>query len=206
MSSVREVSSASPVSAGSAEQNAGDPCAPSLLPDPGSGALAGTDPLSMLYLLESKDGKDREKAGVSRVRGLEAQRADALRKEQEAIRQQDEAAKNHGLFDQMGNVCGEVAKVAAVVGSVAAAVGTAGAATPLAAVAIGGAVLSTVGFADGELHVLQKLGIDEKTAGWVDMGLSMGGMAAGVGAGLAAGGAAASQATEVVSRTAAVVT
>jgi hypothetical protein len=205
MSGVGNVNAALPLQAG-AGALPGSAAAAALLPGPGAEALSSTDPLSVLYLLQAKDGQDGEKTGAARVKGLEADRATALKKEQEAIRAQDEAAKSHGFLDQLANVCGEVAKVAGVVGSIAAAVGTCGAATPIAAVAIGGAVLSTAGFADGELHVLQKLGIDDKTAGWIDMGLSMGGLGASVGAGLAAGEQTASRAAEVVSRTAAEVT
>ena len=110
------------------------------------------------------------------------------------------------LLERLGSVCGEVAKAASVVASIAAAVGTCGAATPLAAVAIGGAVLSTAGFLDGETHVLQKLGVDAGTADLVDMGMSLAGVAGSAGAGLLAGGDAASTTTEVVERTAAATT
>ena len=203
MSGVSRVSSAPGATAGESTPGA---ATSSLMPGPGAGALAGTDPLSMLYLLESKDSQDGATRGAGKIKGLEAERGRALQKEENSIRQQDEAAKDHNFLDQVAGACGEVAKVAGVVGSIAAAMGTAGAATPLAAVAIAGAVLSTAGFADGELHVLQKLGVDDRTAGLMDLGLSLGGVGCGVGAGLAAGGQAATQATEIVGRTAAVVT
>lgn len=177
---------------------------PSLLPAPGPGALAGSDAMSMLYYFESKDGQDGVKTGEKRIQGLDVERKQALDKELQAIQKQDDAASHHDFWSDLGNVCGEVAKVASVVASIAAAVGTCGAATPLAALAIGGAILSTAAFTDGELHVLQKLGVDEKTAGLVDMGMSLAGAATSVGAGLAAGGTAASNATEMVGRTAAV--
>jgi hypothetical protein len=177
---------------------------PSLLPAPSPGALGTNDGLSMLYYLESKDGQDGIQSGTKKVQGLDAERKQALDKELKAIQQQDAAARQHSFWGDLGNVCGEVAKVASVVASVAAAVGTCGAATPLAAVAIGGAVLSTAGFLDGETHVLQKLGVEAGTAGLVDMGLSLAGAGASVGAGLVAGGKSASSAAEVVGRTAAV--
>jgi hypothetical protein len=179
---------------------------PSLLPAPSPGALGGGDGLSMLYYLESKDGQDGIQSGTKRIQGLDTERKQALDKELKAIQQEDDAAKHHDFWSDLGNVCGEVAKVAGVVASIAAAVGTCGAATPIAAVAIGGAVLSTAGFLDGETHVLQKLGVDARTADLVDVGLSLAGAASSVGAGLAAGGQAASNATEVVGRTAAFVT
>jgi hypothetical protein len=160
----------------------------------------------MLYLLDSKDRKASEEGGAARIKGLQAQRERDLAKEQDAIRKQDEAAQSHGFLDQVANACGEVAKVAGVVGSIAAAAATAGAASPLAAVAIGGAVLSTAGFADGELHVLQKLGIDDKTAGWIDLGMSVGGLASSAGAGLLAGAETASETARDVEYVASAVT
>jgi hypothetical protein len=177
---------------------------PSLLPAPSGGALGGCDALSMLYLFESKDRQDGESVGAHKVQGLETDRNKALQDEQKAITQQDEAMRDKSCWDNLGNLCGEVAKVAGVVASIATAVGTCGAATPLAALAIGGAVLSTAGFVDGETHVLQSLGIDERTADGIDMGLSLGGLAGSVGAGIAAGETVASRTTEVVSRTASV--
>ena len=158
----------------------------SLLPGPDPAALQDADPMTMLYLLDSKDRKASDDGSVAKIKGLQTQREHDLAKEQDAIRKQDEAAKNHGFLDQIAGACGEIAKVAGVVGSIAAAAATAGAASPLAAVAIAGAVLSTAGFADGELHVLQKLGIDDKTAGFIDLGLSLGGLASSAGAGLLA--------------------
>jgi hypothetical protein len=178
--------------------------AASLLPQPSPGALGPNAGLSMLYYLESKDGQDGIQSGEKKVQGLDTERKQALDKELKAIQQQDAAAKQHDFWSDLGNVCGEVAKVASVVASVAAAVGTCGAASPLAAIAIGGAVLSTAGFLDGETHVLQKLGVDAGTADLVDMGLSLAGAAASVGAGIAAGGKIASSTAEVVGRTAAV--
>ncbi len=92
----------------------------------------------------------------------------------------------------LGSVCSEVAKVAGVVASIAAVIATAGAATPLAALAIGGAILSSASFADGEFHVLHKLGVDDRTAAWIDTGMAIGSAVLSVGAGVGAGGRAAS--------------
>lgn len=173
---------------------------PSLLPDPASGALAGADPLSMLYLFESKDQKLGVDSGKSRIQALQSERHQALQQEQQAIQQAIDAQKNHSFWDDLGSICGEVGKIAAVVASVAAAVATAGAATPIAALAIAGAVLSTASFADGELHVLRSLGVDEKTAGWIDFGMTMGGAVMSFGASTVAGGSVASSLPSVLNR------
>ena len=174
-----------------------------LLPAP---AAAPTDPLSTLYLIEAKDRDGTASTGASKIQGLEVERGKALQKELKAIKEADEARNRHDFFSDVGNACGKLAKVGSVVGSVAAAAATCGAATPLAAVAIAGAVVSTAGFVDGEAHVLEKLGVDAKTAGLIDVGLSVGGSVATLGASSLAGGAAATEATQVASRGSAVVT
>ncbi len=174
-----------------------------LLPEPSAGALAGADPLSVMYLFESKDQNDDVTNGTGRVRSLETERAHSLQKELDAIKQEDDAIAHKSFWDNFGGICGEIAKVAGVVASVAAAVATCGAATPLAAVAIAGAALSTAAFADGELHVLRSFGVDDKIAGMVDLGMSLGGAACSVGVGLLSKGV--STTVSVVSRTAAVV-
>jgi hypothetical protein len=178
---------------------------PALLAEPTPGALAGTDPLSMLYLFEAKDQQLGADAGTQRIAALQTERHRALEQEQQAIQKAVQADSQHSFWDTLGNIFGEVAKVAAVVASVAAAAATLGAATPIAAVAIGGAVLSSVSFADGELHVLRSLGVDDRTAGWIDMGMSIGGAALSVGAGIAAGGRVASSTLSIVGRAGAVV-
>lgn len=175
-----------------------------VLPLPAPGSLPD-DPLSFLYLFESRDRQLGVEDGSKKLIALQGERHAELRKEQDAIRQAVDAEQQHGFWDGLGDVFGQIAKVAAVVASVAAAVATAGAAAPLAAIAIGGAVLSSAALVDGELHVLQKLGVDAKTAGIVDMGMSIGGAVSSVGAGIAAGARATSAATTVLERGGAVV-
>ncbi len=175
-----------------------------VLPLPAAGSLPD-DPLSLLYLFESRDRQLGVEDGSKKLIALQGERHAELRKEQDAIRQAIEAEQQHGFWDGLGDVFGEIAKVAAVVASVAAAVATAGAAAPLAAIAIGGAVLSSAALVDGELHVLQKLGVDAKTAGIVDIGMSIGGAVSSVGAGIAAGARSASAATTALERGGAVV-
>jgi hypothetical protein len=205
VSSVAQVQSTARVSDSETVAESPTSDASTLMPAPTPGAFGSGDGLSMLYYLESKDGQDGIESGTKRIQGLDVERKQALDKELKAIQQQDEAAKHHDFWSDLGNICGEVAKTAGVVASIAAAIGTCGAATPIAAIAIGGAILSTAGFLDGETHILQKLGVDAGTADLIDMGLSLAGTASSVGAGLAAGSQSASSAAEVAGRTAAVV-
>jgi hypothetical protein len=181
---------------------------PSLLPDPAAGALAGADPLSMLYLFESKDQKLGVDQGAHRIAALQTEQHQALQQEQQAIEQAIQAQNNRSFWDDLGSVCGEVAKVAAVVASVAAAIATCGAAAPVAACvvcAIAGAALSTASFVDGEFHVLRSLGVDEGAAGWIDTGMAIGGAILSCGAGMGAGQQVATSTLSTVTRTGAVV-
>jgi hypothetical protein len=182
--------------------------APSLLTDPLPDALAGTDPLSMLYLFESKDQALGLQQGTTGIAALQSERHQAIAQEQQAIQNAVDAQKNQSFWDSLASICSEVAKVAAVVASVAAAIATAGAASGLTVavvVAIAGAGLSSAAFADGELHVLHALGVDDQTVRWVDFGMSIGGAVCSVGAGLLAGGTAASGAVGTIDRASAVV-
>lgn len=150
--------------------------APSLLVDPKSDALPA-DPLSFLYLVESKDRQLGIQTGQKKAEGLAKQRHDALEQEKKAIQDAIEAKKHKSFWDDVASVCTQVAKIAAVAASVAAAVETGG-----ATLAVAGAVLSSAGFLDSETHVLQKLGVDDTTAAWIDTGLSVaGGAATGIG-------------------------
>jgi hypothetical protein len=176
-----------------------------LLPEPSIGALAGADPLSVMYLFESKDQQDDVNAGTKKIQALLSERAQALKNELAAIQQEDEALKHKSFWDDLGSICGEVAKVAGAVASVAAAVVTCGAATPLAVLAVAGAVMSTAAFVDGEFHVLHAIGVSDKVAGYVDMGLALGGAVCSLGAGLAAGSQAASSTATMIGRGASVV-
>ncbi len=169
----------------------------SLLPSPDATALVGRDPLSMLYLFEQKEQRLGLDEGTKRIEGVQSERNRSIDQELQAIAKQAEAAKHKSLWDDLGGVLGEVAKVAGLVASAAAVVCTAGAATPLLVLAIVGAAMSAASFADGELHVLQKMGVDAKTAGWIDFGVSIAGAACSLGANVAAGAQAATQATQV---------
>jgi hypothetical protein len=93
----------------------------------------------------------------------------------------------------------EIGKWAAVAGSITLAGATLGAETPVAAVVtvlvVTGAAASTAGAAESDFHVLEKMGVDSTTAGWIGLGLSVGGALSSGGAGLAAAGGTASEAS-----------
>jgi hypothetical protein len=184
---------------------AGAGAEPPLLPEPTS--VVGTaDPLALLYLFEAKDQTLGVEQGTSKIAALQTERTQALQKEQQAISREDDAAKHHSFWDDLGSVLGDVAKVAGVVASIAAVVCTFGAATPIVVLAVAGAVLSSASLADGEFHILHKLGVDPSTAGWIDVGMGVAGAACSMGASLASGAQATKEAATVVSRAAAVTT
>jgi hypothetical protein len=172
----------------------------SLLPEPVLGELNHSDALSLLYVLEAQDQELGVHEGAAKVSGLQTERDQALQKEKQAIQNEDDAVQKKSFWDDLGGVLGDVAKIAGVVASLAAVVCTAGAATPIAALAISGVVLSAASLADGEFHLLQKLGVDQSTAGWIDVGMGVAGGVACFGAGIAAGVQASASATSVVGR------
>jgi len=145
-----------------------------LLPRPNGDAQS--DAMSWMYLLTSKQQSLDVKSGREEINRTQEQRAEAYKKELEAIQQAIEAASHHSFWDSVASVALTVGKVAAIVGAIAVAVGTGGAGV-VGVIAVAGAVLSTAGFAQGELHVLEKLGVDEGAATWVGIGLSVGGAA-----------------------------
>ncbi len=80
-----------------------------------------------------------------------------------------------------------VAEIAAVVAASATTVVTFGAGAPVLALVCVGVAMSAASMADSEFHVLEKCGVDAKTAGWVDFGLAVGGAACNLAGGAAAG-------------------
>jgi hypothetical protein len=199
--------SAASVASSSATSAAVSTSAPetSLMPDPGPAIGSPDDALSLLYLFEDRDQDLGVEQGTSQVASLQTQRNQEFQKELQAIAQEDEAAKHHSFWDDLGSFFSDVAKVAGVVASIAAAVCSLGAATPIAVVAIAGAVLSSASLADGEFHILQKLGVDPKLAGGIDLGMSFAGAACSMGAGMAATGQGVSEAAGIVGRVGSVV-
>lgn len=147
------------------------------------------DAMSTLYLLEAKDQALEIARGSGDVKADEKTRKKASEEMHEALRREAEAAQHHGFWSDLGDDLATIGKVAAVVGSVAVAVASAGAGTGIAALAIAGATMSTAAFAEGEAHVLEKLGVDAKTSAWIEAGLSIGGAVTTGGAGTLASAA-----------------
>ena len=154
-----------------------------LLPTPSGDTQ--TDAMTWLYVLTSKQQSLDVGSGKDTINGAQQQRAEAYKHEMEAIKKAVEAASHSSFWDSVTSVALTVGKVAAVVGSIAVAVGTGGAGV-VAVIAVAGAVLSTAGFVEGEAHILEKLGVDEGTATWIGVGLSVTGTACTAGAGWAA--------------------
>ncbi len=155
----------------------------SLLPPPSLGDEQ-MDTMALLFLMQTKLREQNMKGGHTAIEVKNKEKLAALERESERLAAAVEAHEEKGFWDKLGSALLTVAKVAAVVGSIAVAVASCGAGTGLAALAIAGAVLSTAGFAQSELHVLEKLGVDAETAGYVGLGLSLGGAACSVGAGV----------------------
>jgi hypothetical protein len=173
------------------------------MPEPDVSGLPD-DPLSLIYFLESKDQSLSVAIGSDQIQGLQNERNHELVQERKAIASEDAATKSHGFWSDIGNVLGDVAKVAGIVAAIAITVCTAGTAAPVAALAIAGILLSTASFVDGEFHVLQRLGVDPKAAGWVDTGMAVAGAVCSFGAGAASGGQAVVDTASVIGRGASV--
>jgi hypothetical protein len=189
MTGVSAVSSVNDTNAGGVSLSGGAARPSESLLVPPADGVGASDALSMIYLLESKDRGLTLQKGKRDIQTDQKERDEALRQEIEQIQKAAEAAKHHGFWDDVGNVCLTIGKVAAVVGSIAVAVVSCGAGTAVAALVIVGCLMSTAGFAEGQFHVLEKLGVDPETANWVGVGLSVGGMVASCGAGLLTSGA-----------------
>jgi hypothetical protein len=174
------------------------------MPAPDVAALPAGDPLSLLYFFESKDQDLGVDEGTKRIQGLQVERNQSLVQERQAISKEDDAVKSHSFWSDLGNILGDVAKVAGIVAAVAVTVCTAGSAAPVAALAIAGIILSSASFVDGEFHVLQKLGVDQKAAGWVDTSMAVAGAVCSFGAGLASAGGAVVNTASAIGRAASI--
>jgi len=191
---------------GGASPSAGAPVgsSESLMPEPDMASLPSGDALSLLYFYEAKDQNMCVTEGAQRIEGLQAERNQSLVQERQAISKEDAAVKSRGFWGDLGNILGDVAKVAGIVAAVAVTVCTAGSAAPVAALAIAGIILSSASFIDGEFHVLQKLGVDPKAAGWVDTGMAVAGAVCSFGAGAASAAGAVADTASTIGRAASV--
>jgi hypothetical protein len=117
------------------------------------------------------------------------------------------AVNSKQFWQDVADFAGKLGEAAAVAGSTAVAVASFGAASGLTVgvvLAFAAAAASTAGMIESETHVLQKLGVDAKTDGWLTLGLSVGGAALSAGAGFANTAAAAADIARTASRMGAV--
>lgn len=140
-----------------------------LLPNPGA-----LDPLTLLYLYESKSRADGFKQATRDVKRACSQRKEMIKKQYDAIQKAAKEKKKGGLWKKIRSKCAKIAKYAAVAGAVALAVGTCGAGTP-GVLAIAGVALSAGSMAQSEYGVLQKFGMNDEWAARFEIGMALGG-------------------------------
>ncbi len=165
-------------------------------------ASAGSNPANLLLAPSDHVDPDEALSGflvleaMSRGVGLEAaiKQVNQLRQEKRAEWEKQKAAlmeamkaKEHSSFwGKLGKICGTIGKIAAVVASVAVAVGTGGAGLPVV-LAVAGACLSSAALLQDQFHILQKLGVSDKAAGYIEIGMAVGGVACSFGASMLKG-------------------
>ena len=145
----------------------------SLLPEPQP--LSDDDAMAGFLALESRSRSVSLSRAVRNIGALRQERRVEWEKQKAALCEAAKAHEDSGFWGGIGEICGTIGKVAAVVTSVAAAVTTGGAGLPFA-LAVAGACLSTAALAQGEFQILQELGVDGKTAGYIELGLVAGGV------------------------------
>lgn len=167
---------------------------PSLLPAPEPSA--DYDALGEMYALMAQNRRLGMRQAVHDVKGNRIQQ-DAIRYQaREALERAREEQEDAGVFGKLGSKLGTVGQIAAVVGAAALIVGTGGAAAPVVILAIAGAAMSTAAFVQSETQFMQEMGMDDKTAFWVQIGLAGGGAVCSGGAGIAAAGGTAASAAQ----------
>ena len=144
-----------------------------LLPEPQF--LSDDDALAGFLALESRSRNVSLSRAVRNIDALRQERRVEWEKQKAALCEAAKAHEDSGFWGSIGEICGTIGKVAAVVTSVAAAVSTGGAGLPFA-LAVAGACLSTAALAQGEFQILQELGVDGETAGYIELGLVVGGV------------------------------
>jgi len=140
-----------------------------LLPNP-----SALDPMTLLYLYESKSRADGFKQATKDVKRARDLRKAEIKKQMEALRKAAKEKKKGGFWKKVRNKCSKIAKYAAVASAVALAVGTCGAGTP-GALAIVGVALSAGSMAQSEWGVLQKMGMSDEWAARCEIGMAVGG-------------------------------
>lgn len=154
----------------------------SLLPEPS--VDTNLDAMSALYALMSEQRRVNADKSKGDAEGLLEKKKFFRERAIEALKKAEEELEDGGVFGDIGKKLGTVGKIAAIAGAAALIVGTAG--TGAVALAIAAAVLSTAAFAQSETRYLQELGVDDKTAMYMELGMVAGSALCSGGAGLAA--------------------
>lgn len=185
--SIQAVGGTSPSSVALGDVASAPPAA--LVAEPSAASADPTAALLALQIFERAGSTQRARSDIS---SLSKQRTVAWKKYKKALHDIEEARRKaekeeHGFWGTLGKCCTKIGKVGAVAAAVVAVGATGGAAAPLA-LAVTGAVLSAGAFAQGETHVLQKLGMSDAVAVKFEIGMSVGGALATGGAGALSSG------------------
>lgn len=173
-----------------------------LLPAPQTAEL---DAMSLLYLYMSQ-GRDTSAASSrDAIARATEERHRKLAEIKVALQKALDAAKHGSFWSDLGSVFGKVAKIAALVAAAAATIASAGAAGPVLALAIAALVLSAGAMAQGEFHIFQKLGVSDRAAFWIELGMVAGAALCTGGAALAGGSAATAKGVADLTRSGALI-
>jgi hypothetical protein len=137
--------------------------------------------LSGFLVLEAMSRGVGLEAAIKNVNQIRQQKKAEWEKQKAALMEAMKAKQKSSFWGKLGKICGTIGKIAAVVASVAVAVGTGGAGAPLV-LAVAGACLSAASLAQGEFKILQKLGVSDKVAGYIEIGMSVASVACSFGA------------------------
>lgn len=143
-----------------------------------------SDPMAALYAVMLRQRQQTRQGSISQLRGAQHTRRRMIKLRKDEIARAARAARKGKFWKKLAKTCFKLAKYAAVAGSIALAVGTAGAATPVAILAISGAAMSTAAFVQSETNYLQKMGVSDKWANRIELGLYIGSAACAAGGGV----------------------
>lgn len=137
------------------------------------------DDITKLYLVMMAATQGKTEGDIARLDQANEQRHEAWQEQIQALKKAAAAEEDAGFWSDLASGFGKVATVAGVIASVALAVATCGAATPIAALAIGGAVLSSASFAQSQWQFMG----DSDLANGIGVGLGITGGLCSLGAG-----------------------
>ena len=177
---INGVSSTSPYTIDAPGSSKGGPSQANLLLAP-SDHVDPDEALSGLLVLEAMSRGVGLETAIKNVNLVRQQKKAEWEKQKAALMQAMKAKEKSSFWGKLGKICGTIGKIAAVVASVAVAVGTGGAGAPLV-LAVAGACLSAASLAQGEFQILQKLGVSDKVAGYIEIGMAVASVACSFGA------------------------